>query len=135
MGFDGVYISGTCFPDVQSTINSQECHSNAQRSTPAEMFLENQAILLYISYEVNILIISECQALNEPHHQKTNILHMRTQRRRSASQLREADQPLCFRYTDSTIPLLPISKIPSHYENMPMQYTEIFEVVKIANFQ
>ena len=26
---------------------------------------------------------------------------------------READQRLCFRYTDSTIPLLPTSKIPS----------------------
>ena len=26
---------------------------------------------------------------------------------------READQRLCFRYTDSTIPLLPISKISS----------------------
>ena len=26
---------------------------------------------------------------------------------------READQPLCFRYIDSTIPLLPISEISS----------------------
>ena len=48
--------------------------------------------------------------VNEPPHGKTNNLHMRKQRRRSASQLPrsnwEADQRLCFRYTESTIPLL-----------------------------
>ena len=54
---------------------------------------------------------------NEPRHEKTNVLHMQKQRRRSASRLlrsnREADQRLCFRYLDSTIPLLPKSKISS----------------------
>ena len=51
---------------------------------------------------------------NEPPYGKTNNLHMRKQRRRSASRLnREADQRLCFRYTDSTIPLLSKSKISS----------------------
>ena len=104
---------------------------------------------------------------------------------KDADQLRsncEADQRLCFRYSDSTIPLLLKSKISSsssflslyrpvcvgpgrkprrpvfsrrgsfkqirfsgksrssgeelhHYENMPMQYTEIFTVVKNENFQ
>ena len=48
---------------------------------------------------------------HEPRHEKTGFLHMRKQRRRSAS--READQRLCFRYTDSTIPLLPKSEISS----------------------
>ena len=38
---------------------------------------------------------------------------MRKPRRRSASRYREADQRLCFRYTDSTMPLLPKSKISS----------------------
>ena len=38
------------------------------------------------------------------HIEKTNVLHMRKQRRRSGN--READQRLCFRYIDSTIPLL-----------------------------
>ena len=42
----------------------------------------------------------------EPRHEKTGFLHMPKQRRRSASP--EADQRLCFRYTDSTIPLLSI---------------------------
>ena len=50
---------------------------------------------------------------NELPHEKTNNLHMRKQRCRSASRLREADQRLCFRYTDSTIPLLSKSKISS----------------------
>ena len=45
--------------------------------------------------------------------EKTRFLHMRKQRRRSGN--READQRLCFRYTDSTIPLLPKSKILSLY--------------------
>ena len=39
---------------------------------------------------------------------KPYFLHMRKQRRRSASQ---ADQCLCFRYIDRTIPLLPKSEI------------------------
>ena len=48
----------------------------------------------------------------EPRREKTGFLHMRKQRRRSASRLhREADQRLWFRFTDSTIPLLPKSNI------------------------
>ena len=46
---------------------------------------------------------------NEPRYVKTSFLHMRKQ---DADQLHgnhEADQRLCFRYTDSTIPLLPES--------------------------
>ena len=51
--------------------------------------------------------------LYEPHCEKTGILHMRKQ---DADQLRgnrEADQRLCIRYIDSTIPLLPIYEISS----------------------
>ena len=47
----------------------------------------------------------------EPRHEKTNNLHMR---KKDANQLRsycEADQPLSFCYTDSTILLLSRSKI------------------------
>ena len=40
----------------------------------------------------------------EPGHNKTRFLPMQKQRCRSAVQL--PDQRLCFRYTDSTIPLL-----------------------------
>ena len=43
----------------------------------------------------------------EPRREKTGFLHMGKQRRGN----READQRLCFRYTDSTIPLLPKSEI------------------------
>ena len=49
----------------------------------------------------------------EPHHEKTGFLHMRKQRRRSAFGNREADQRLCFRYIDITVPLLSKSKILS----------------------
>ena len=48
----------------------------------------------------------------EPLHEKTNNLHRRKLRRRSDSNC-EADQRLCFCYTDSTIPLLSKSKICS----------------------
>ena len=47
----------------------------------------------------------------EPRHEKTNILHMQKQRRRSASQYREVDQRLCFSFIDNTIPLLSKSEI------------------------
>ena len=55
----------------------------------------------------------------EPRREKTNILHMPKQRRRSISFAVTAvtakliDQRLCFRYTDSTIPLLSKSDISS----------------------
>ena len=69
--------------------------------------------------------------LNEPHLQETcirvdNQVHMSLVVRnpafcicenKDADQLRgdrEADQRLCFRHTDSTIPLLPKSEISSH---------------------
>ena len=49
----------------------------------------------------------------EPPHGKTNNLQRRKQRRRSACSNCEADQRLCFCYTDSTIPLLSKFKISS----------------------
>ena len=49
------------------------------------------------------------QNTNEPRYEKTVFLHMRKQRRSNCA----ADQRLCFRYTDSTIPLLPKSEISS----------------------
>ena len=70
----------------------------------------------------------EIAKLNEPPHEKTNNLHMQKQRHsrsdpticigenKDADQLRgnrEADQHHCFRYTDSTIPLLFKSEISS----------------------
>ena len=45
--------------------------------------------------------------------EKTGFLHMRKQKRDQLRGNREADQHLCFRYTDSTIPLLSKSKISS----------------------
>ena len=50
----------------------------------------------------------------EPCHEKTGFLHMR--KNKDADQLRgnhEADQRLCFRYIDSTIPLLSKYEISS----------------------
>ena len=56
-----------------------------------------------VSFQINMLMKMEY----EPPHEKTNNLHMqKKQRRRSAS------QRLCFRYMDTTIPLLK-SKISS----------------------
>ena len=53
----------------------------------------------------------------EPRREKTNILHMRKQRRRSASSNREADQRFCFRCIESTIPLLSKPEISSLYQS------------------
>ena len=49
----------------------------------------------------------------EPCREKTGFLHMRKQDADQIRGNREADQRLCFRYSDSTIPLLPKSEIPS----------------------
>ena len=51
--------------------------------------------------------------ISEPGHEKTCFLHMGKQRRRLAARLLEADQHLCFRYVESTIPLLPVSEVSS----------------------
>ena len=54
-----------------------------------------------------------CWVLHEPRHEKTCFLHCEN---KGADQLRSncaADQHLCFRYIDNTIPLLPISEISS----------------------
>ena len=51
---------------------------------------------------------------NEPRRKKTGFLHMR--KNKDADQLRgnrEADQRLCFRYIDSTMPLVSKSEISS----------------------
>ena len=48
--------------------------------------------------------------LNELFYEKTCLFNVRKQRRRSSLGNREADQLLCFRYIDSTIPLLPKSQ-------------------------
>ena len=57
-------------------------------------------------------LISKLEVLNEPCHEKTSFLHICENK--DADQLRgnhEADQHLCFRFIDSTIPLLSKSKI------------------------
>ena len=59
------------------------------------------------------LLTFACPYSNEPRREKTGFLHMQN---KDAGQLRgnrEADQRLCFRYRDSTIPLLPIFEISS----------------------
>ena len=61
---------------------------------------------------VLIAPVPEFTCLLGSRHYKTNILHICENK--DADQLRgnrEADQHLCFRYLDSTIPLLPIYKI------------------------
>ena len=57
--------------------------------------------------------VTTLRQINKPRREKTGILHMEN---KDADQLRgnrEADQRLCFRYTDSTIPLLPKPEISS----------------------
>ena len=68
------------------------------------------------SLKIEIIIISsnyyikrDATYICKPPREKTNDLHMRRQRRRSASRY----QRLCFRFLDSTIPLLPKYKISS----------------------
>ena len=70
-------------------------------------------VVLIANSPANVLQLLSKPGLYELRHEKTGFLHMRKQRRRSASRLpyREADQRLCFRYTYSTIPLLPKSEI------------------------
>ena len=66
--------------------------------------------LVYSSHEHFLTdVTSELQLIDVPHQEKICFLHMRKQRCRSATLL----QHLCFRYIDSTIPLLRKSEIQS----------------------
>ena len=72
----------------------------------------------------------------EPRHETNGCLHMRN---KDAGQLRgnrEADQRLCFRYTESTIPLLPKSEIssykPTHFVTKKNQNVQIVILMQNA---
>ena len=58
-----------------------------------------------------ILLVSVSRTNFEPRYEKTNILLCENKDADQLRDNREADQRLCFRYTDSTIPLLPKSEI------------------------
>ena len=69
--------------------------------SPSDLLSDLYAIELYLK---TVIFASPTKILiYEPHHEKTGFLLMRKGRRRAA----------CFRYTDSTIPILPKSEISS----------------------
>ena len=68
-------------------------------------FNQNESGYLHLGYNLRIKY--------ELRHEKTNILRMRKQDTDQLRGNREADQRLCFRYIDSTIPLLSKSVITS----------------------
>ena len=61
-----------------------------------------------------LLIFNTC-LLFEPRREKTGFLHMEKKDANQLRGIREADQRLCFRYIDGTIPLLPIYEISGLY--------------------
>ena len=69
---------------------------------------------IQISSYSKVMMIYSNKMTFEPHHENTGFLYICENK--DADQLRsnrEADQRLCFCYTDSTIPLLPKSEISS----------------------
>ena len=79
--------------------------------------LPGSCIRMYGADDRHIKLSSSCMRRNgayEPRHDKNGCLHMQN---KDADQLRgnrEADQHLCFRYTERTIPLYPKSEISSY---------------------
>ena len=77
------------------------------------IIIKNKPLQASLSFIVN---------LYEPRCEKTGFLHICENK--DADQLhgdREADECLCFRYTDSTIPLLPKTEISSLYASVIAQ--------------
>ena len=87
----------------------------ATASVKAYSALKTSWVRFTASVGLKKVKISRLLKINEPPREKTNNLH--TGENKDADQLRgnrEADQRLCFRYSDSTIPLvLTESKISS----------------------
>ena len=84
-----------------SSFTSSETNQKINHDGPDKSISNNK----FLSLPLEELALKAID-VNKPRHEKTGYLHMRKQRRRSASRCREADQCLCFRYIDSTIPLL-----------------------------
>ena len=90
-----------CFVDGLFFLCSE--NKGATQLTCAFVFAYEKVRISHNAASTNTLIKLTKQ--NEPRHEKTNILHIFE----NADQLRgdpEYDQRLCFRYLDSTIPLL-----------------------------
>ena len=85
-------ISKVCYDTLLKCIVIMESCSGFKPSQNAKNFQG----MLYHAY----------RCLNEPHDEKTNSLHLQKQRRRSASQYCEADQGLCFCYTNQMVQFL-----------------------------
>ena len=74
------------------------------------ILLDNFVIVLWALYgRIQLQTYRARYGAYEPRHEKNGCLHMRN---KDADQLR--GQRLCFRYTESTIPLLPKSEISSY---------------------
>ena len=118
--FKGVYITRTCFPltctplhfgtslDFMAWIGITEYHWNIPSPSKRSFY----PVFLLIQCNVTFKIIFThtrriIRKINEPPRGKTNNLPRRKQRRSN----READQRLCFRFSDGTIPLLLTSEI------------------------
>ena len=106
------------FPVQQSFIETEMCHKNFQfflsmKYDPPRCLLATSTTHAFEEKACHLFRI------NEPPHGKTNEglgLGLGLGENKGADQLRsncEADQRLCFRYTESTIPLLSKSKIYS----------------------
>ena len=57
----------------------------------------SEMTFVFQSVQLNVELKLQFNLIIEPLHEKTNKMHIRKQRRR-------ADQRICFRYTDSTMP-------------------------------
>ena len=68
---------GAMFVDLQKKSSSHNVLLSLQKNSFGETFATNQCS--------GLEDIAFCTDKNEPHHEKTNDLHMRKQRRRSAS--------------------------------------------------
>ena len=88
-------------------------HKAKNRFSPNKAQMPNNTNIGVFKFHCNITYIlykfeHKIHKKSEPCHEKTNVLHMRKQGRKSASR-----QRLCFCYIDSTIRLLSKSEISS----------------------
>ena len=127
------YVGSTILLLTKSKILSLKPSNVAVRSGLCPTWLETWKtgfLMMWLTCNMKALSVSDTQNIgviiftlkkltfmlrkNEPRYEKTGLLHMRKQRRRSAVRCyRTADQRLCFRYIDTTIPPLSKSEISS----------------------
>ena len=105
-GWKGQWTGGWGYLTV---LNLYEKNNNKKKNNFFQLSPQNTLYYLLHQKHVTVFFSTTLFALFEPRHEKTRYSSLQNKDADQLCRNCTADQRLCFRYTDSTIPLLPKS--------------------------